>query len=163
MTETYFRKWQRELREMTPTHWRILAQLDAGTLEWGAAVGACWSVLVDHGYVWPHLFEITQKGKDALNARKEVTPDEPRIAELEAVRQRLDALTSLRGGWDGGRSGPVSVECARFASTLIEHLRAIGVQTPQIVPLSGGDLQLEWSQNNLEVEVRITKKLEDTP
>jgi hypothetical protein len=54
---------------MTPTHWRILAELDAGTLEWGAAVNACWSVLVDHGYVWPHLFEITQKGKDALKER----------------------------------------------------------------------------------------------
>jgi hypothetical protein len=92
-------------------------------------------------------------------------PDEAaaRVEELEAVRQSLDDLTSLRSGWDGGRSGPVSVECARFASTLIERLRAVGVRTPQIVPLSGGDLQLEWSQNNLEVEVRITKKPEETP
>jgi hypothetical protein len=69
MTETYFRKWQRELREMTPTHWRILAQLDAGTLEWGAAVGACWPDLVAHGYVVPHFGWITQKGKDALKER----------------------------------------------------------------------------------------------
>jgi hypothetical protein len=54
---------------MTPTHWRILAQLNAGTLEWGAAVGACWPVLVANGYVVPHFGWITQKGKDALKER----------------------------------------------------------------------------------------------
>ncbi len=55
---------------MTPTHWRILAQLDAGTLEWGAAVGECWPDLVAHGYVVPFVrLGITQKGKDALKER----------------------------------------------------------------------------------------------
>jgi len=84
MTETYFRKWQRELREMTPTHWRILAELDAGTLEWGAAVGACWSVLVMNGYVERHSGKITQKGKDALNTRKEVMPDDRPVRDRHA-------------------------------------------------------------------------------
>jgi hypothetical protein len=131
------------------------------TIGYGGWEKVVWhkSALVDgHWY-------ISHSGEEVKPTAFFPLPDEAtaRIAELEAVRQRLDALTSLRGGWDGCRSGPVSVECARFASTLIEHLHAIGVQTPQIVPLSGGDLQLEWSQNNLEVEVRITKKLEETP
>ena len=84
-------------------------------------------------------------------------------AGLKLARQRLDELTSLPWGWDGGRSGPVSAECARFASVLIERLCAIDVPTPQIVPLSGGDLQLEWNMNALEIEVRIIRNQEEPP
>jgi hypothetical protein len=107
MSETYFRKWQRELQEMTPTHWRILAELDAGTLEWGAAVGACWSVLVMNGYVEPcfygitqegKVYGITQKGKDALKERGDrVMFDVSWEAQIGRIRKEYeDEKTALR-------------------------------------------------------------------
>jgi hypothetical protein len=57
------------MTDMTPAHWRILRELDAGTLVWGAAVGACWKVLVANGFAEPSFGGITQKGKDALKER----------------------------------------------------------------------------------------------
>ena len=54
--------------DMTPTHWNILRELDAGTLTWGAAVGACWPDLVRAGYVEPNFGKITDAGREAVKA-----------------------------------------------------------------------------------------------
>ena len=94
---------------------------------------------------------------------EELEAEVARLQELAAMRARLEELTSLRVGWDGGRSDPVSVECAQIASDLIERLSTLGIPTPQLVPLSGGDLQLEWNQNEVNGEVRIMKKRKDAP
>ena len=51
---------------MTATHWKILRDLASGTLQWGAAVGACWPDLVRAGYVQPNFGGITEAGKLAL-------------------------------------------------------------------------------------------------
>lgn len=56
--------------DMTETHWEILARASDGTLQWGAAVGACWSLLVRKGYVQPGFGQITSKGRETLAARE---------------------------------------------------------------------------------------------
>jgi hypothetical protein len=51
---------------MTPTHWKILQELDAGTLQWGASVGAVWPDLHRLGYVEANFGGITEKGRMAV-------------------------------------------------------------------------------------------------
>jgi hypothetical protein len=65
------------MTDMTPTHWRILRELDGGTLEWGAAVGECWPDLVKHGYAEPSFGGITEAGRLAVLSRSTLMGDTP--------------------------------------------------------------------------------------
>jgi hypothetical protein len=70
---------------ITPTGLRILRELDAGTLKWGAAVGACWPSLVRAGYVEPNFGKITELGREAARAAAAEADHAARIiAALEA-------------------------------------------------------------------------------
>jgi hypothetical protein len=60
---------------MTETHWDVLARASDGTLRWGSAVGACWSLLVRKGYVQSGFGEVTDKGREALTAREGQTDE----------------------------------------------------------------------------------------
>jgi hypothetical protein len=54
---------------MSETDWDILRKLHEGTLQWGAAVGACWPTLVSNGYVQPNFGDITPLGIKALQKK----------------------------------------------------------------------------------------------
>lgn len=73
------------------------------------------------------------------------------------LQDRFEELTSLPKGWDGYAGKPVSFNSALFAANLIERLFSSKVQPPQLVPGSDGTLQIEWHQNQLDIEIDVLK------
>lgn len=72
------------------------------------------------------------------------------------LNDRFNELTSLPFGWDGYNGIPVSFNCAQFAGNLIERLCCTdGVYPPQLVPGSDGTLQIEWHENQYDIEIDI--------
>lgn len=82
--------------------------------------------------------------------------DDPTEAGLPSVMERLQELTLLEKGWDGYHGVPVSLENAIFAFKMLESICSSETPMPQIVPGSGGDLQIEWHTliGDLELHVR---------
>lgn len=76
---------------------------------------------------------------------------------MASLKKRFDELTSLRAGWDGYAGKPVSFNCAMFSAMLIERLYISNIPPPQLVPGSDGSLQLEWHQNQIDIEIDILK------
>jgi len=74
-----------------------------------------------------------------------------------SLRDRFDELTSLPKGWDGYAGKPVSFNCAQFAANLLESLFSPNIPPPQLVPGSDGTLQIEWHQNQLDIEIDVLK------
>lgn len=82
------------------------------------------------------------------------------ISELDRewrdpVGKRLEELIRLEPGWDGYRGAPVSFEIAHFAVRMLEAACGLATPTPQLVPGSQGDLQIEWHTNQGDVELDV--------
>ncbi|MTE01679.1 hypothetical protein GIY56_15425 [Paracoccus sp. YIM 132242] len=78
-----------------------------------------------------------------------------RSAWNEGLRKRFEHLCSLPRGWDGYRGQPVSFACANFAAQVLERLYTDGLPLPSLVPGSDGTLQIEWHQNQFDIELDI--------
>lgn len=65
-------------------------------------------------------------------------------------------LSKLPAGWDSYGSPPITAEARSQALRVLTLLEAQAGTMPQIGPVSGGGLQMEWSQGHraLELEVR---------
>lgn len=71
------------------------------------------------------------------------------------IQNRLRDLTSLKNGWDGLGSVPVSQENADFALELTKVLFRSDLPAPSIFPIGDGTLQIEWHCNGYEVELDV--------
>ena len=79
----------------------------------------------------------------------------PRSRWMSELQKDFDDLSQLPRGWDGYDGRPVSFNCALFAANLIERLYVEGVPAPQIVPGSDGTIQIEWHENQFDVEILV--------
>jgi hypothetical protein len=80
---------------------------------------------------------------------------EPRHAWRDEVLLRLNELVRLPRGWDGYSAEPVSFANAQFALRLLETILPPNVPTPQIVPGTSGDLQIEWHTRTGDMELHV--------
>lgn len=80
---------------------------------------------------------------------------EPAETWRKSVRKRLAELATLEQGWDGYRGVPVASENAVFAFRIIEAICGTSTPSPQIVPGSAGDLQIEWHTLNGDIELHV--------
>lgn len=71
------------------------------------------------------------------------------------IQKRLEHLLCLESGWDGYQGEPVSLSNASFALKVLESICTNDTPPPQIVPGTGGDLQIEWHSNATEIELHI--------
>ncbi len=76
------------------------------------------------------------------------------VAESE---NRLERLISLPNGWDGGVAQGVSFRNANFAMNVLGAVCDKGSPTPQFVPGTNGDLQIEWHLVGGSIELHILK------
>jgi len=74
---------------------------------------------------------------------------------LAVLADRFDDITSLPRGWDGYGGLPVAFSCAQFAANLIDRLFDSNIGVPQLVPGSDGTLQIEWHENDFDIEVDV--------
>lgn len=71
------------------------------------------------------------------------------------AQKRLNHLCALTKGWDGHRAPPVSFSAAHFALDILGRLGSAVTETPQIVPGTAGNLQMEWCIGNIDIEVEV--------
>lgn len=65
---------------------------------------------------------------------------------------KIRELLTLPVGWDGYESPPVSLRNMAFALAILDFLQ---LSRPQMVPGSGGSLQLEWHLKTVSIEIYI--------
>lgn len=87
--------------------------------------------------------------------RHRITLTEADAIWREDVMQRLEELVRLDCGWDGYGGLPVSLENATFALRMLEATCREDTPSPQIVPGSNGDLQIEWHTELGDVELLV--------
>ena len=68
---------------------------------------------------------------------------------------RLEELLNLKTNWNGHGAGPVSPRAADCARAMWAALEGIGMKPPQLVPLDGGSLQMEWHEGGFDIEIQI--------
>lgn len=103
-----------------------------------------------------NVFPISPSGTTSSSqSQVRVRVNQPNSAWVLELNDRFDELTSLPLGWDGYAGQPVSFTCAQFAANLIERLFVNGVSAPQLVPGSDGTLQIEWHQNQYDIEIDV--------
>lgn len=73
----------------------------------------------------------------------------------EIVNERLNELMRLPIGWDGYQAGPVSLDKAAFASSVLSSLMTNSTPLPSIVPTVSGSVQIEWHTSKGDIELRI--------
>jgi hypothetical protein len=81
-----------------------------------------------------------------------LTPD---FGWCETVIKRLNELCALQPGWDGYEGVPVPFENAHFAIAVLNSCCRADDPTPQIVPGTSGDLQIEWHLERGDIELHI--------
>lgn len=74
---------------------------------------------------------------------------------LRAAQQKISELARLAENWDSYGSRPIQSSAIEQASKAIEYLSDISLPPPQIFPVPGGGLQLEFEQDGRELEIEF--------
>jgi hypothetical protein len=73
----------------------------------------------------------------------------------DAATERLQDLVLLDRGWDGYRAPPVSFEIAHFTLDMLRAVCPTDMPSPQLIPGTSGDLQVEWHYPTGEIELHV--------
>ena len=127
--------------------------------------GATTTVTDDDGYFWPRtrrrrstpygLLPGTSATKIPLRGSQSVALSDPTPLWGDPTISRLTQLLELEPGWDGYNASAIRRDIVDFCLQMM--LRTFDYETPapQIVPLAGGGLQLEWHLREFDLEVEI--------
>ena len=74
---------------------------------------------------------------------------------FDAVKSKIDELTSLSSGWDGYGAKHVSFKAAYFSLIMLESFGDSIKYVPSIVPGTNGDLQIEWHNGENSIEIHV--------
>ncbi len=80
-----------------------------------------------------------------------------RLNKSSAVSQ-LVQLKDLPFDWNGYGAQPIDVELIEQAKRIVEELPADIIETPSVVPMTRGRLQLEWHRGNRSLELEFESK-----
>lgn len=72
-----------------------------------------------------------------------------------AVCEQLIGLTQLQKNWDGYGAPPIDRKIVKAACTFIESLPENLACRPRVVPMSAGNLQLEWDRDETSLELEF--------
>jgi hypothetical protein len=76
--------------------------------------------------------------------------------KIKPWREKLEHIKELPDNWDDYGSPPLTEEQYNNAKLFLEKIDGLGFPSVQLVPCSGGGVQLEWHCNNKELEVDFT-------
>lgn len=75
---------------------------------------------------------------------------------LQEPLARISALMALGSDWDSYGGQPIRPSAALHAVQLLAAVLSNDVPSPSIVPTSDGGLQLEWHQEEADLEMAVT-------
>jgi hypothetical protein len=88
-------------------------------------------------------------------AGNSVTPVVYATAWLREAQHKVFELTQLRENWDSYGSRRIQQAAIEQTSAALRHLSMINLPSPQIFPVPGGGLQLEFEQDGRELEIEF--------
>ncbi len=103
--------------------------------------------------------DFPQRGRSTASAehiaghRIVAGPCDPDFAD--AINVRLDELSRLQPNWDGYGAPTIDPKIIAAARTFVRSLPAQLALCPRIVPLSPGNLQLEWHAGTKILELEF--------
>ena len=74
---------------------------------------------------------------------------------LSSALADIARIAALPPGWDGYGSPQLSVEEREQATQLLASITHSDLSAPNIVPVSGGGIQIEWQHCGRELELEI--------
>ncbi len=74
---------------------------------------------------------------------------------LQGAQQELMLLDSMTEGWDSYGSPPISAEARKKMADLLHEFARVGMSRPELFPVSGGGLQVEWKNGGRELEIEV--------
>lgn len=77
------------------------------------------------------------------------------VSWFKSVRTRLQNLASLPENWNGYGSPQIAGEAISESLRIINELAKLGMPEPEIFPISGGGVQMEWQNQGAELEIEI--------
>ena len=73
-----------------------------------------------------------------------------------ALDGKFSELSNLSAGWDVYNGIPATAPCARFAKIILKEIYHPPLNAPdELVPGSDGTLQIEWHQNQFDIEIDV--------
>lgn len=79
-----------------------------------------------------------------------------------SAQKKLEELSKLPENWNSYGSRSIQKDAIEITANLLSDLVKLKMPEPQIFPVSGGGLQLEWknADRELEIEIRSDKRIE---
>ena len=74
---------------------------------------------------------------------------------IEEAFSKLDELGTLKDGWDSYRGQAPSRQTLYAAASLINGIFDDFTPMPGIFPVPNGNIQIEWSRDNKEIEIEV--------
>jgi len=108
--------------------------------------------LIDRWLDWLQHFYLK---RDVTTKRRVVSRVKKPIPWLESVVRKIDDLASLSLNWDSYGSSPPGVEECQYAKSILSLIEQDNFPVPDIVPVSGGGIQLEWQYQGRALELEI--------
>lgn len=84
-----------------------------------------------------------------------VTPLAGASSWLRAAQRKISELARLAENWDSYGSRPIQGAAIKQASDALGYLSSLNLPPPQIFPVPGGGLQLEFEQSGRELEIEF--------
>jgi hypothetical protein len=84
-----------------------------------------------------------------------VTPIYGVSSSLRKAQRKVTELSNLSENWDSYGSSSIQPPAIEMALKILSLVDRQGVATPQIFPVSGGGIQLEWQSGSRELELEI--------
>ena len=84
-----------------------------------------------------------------------VTPLSERSPWLSATQRKIAELAQLPENWDSYGSRPIRPAAIEQAADILAYLSKLNLPRPQIFPVPGGGIQLEFQQERRELEIEI--------
>lgn len=104
--------------------------------------------------------DYTQTGKEIIRRSppKKVVESifRPEIP-IEGIVEKVSKLLRLPENWDSYGSCTIKPEVGAFSIFLAASLLRPNMSAPSIVPIHNGGIQLEWHQNQADLEIAINE------
>ena len=78
------------------------------------------------------------------------------ISWIRRAVESLESLLALEEDWDSYGARKINQHAARAALILLENVMDDQAPSPSIVPTPAGNIQLEWHESEIDLEVEIT-------
>jgi hypothetical protein len=100
---------------------------------------------------------------DYTQSGNEITPSNPypttweidRSPILFTIRNKINDLLRLPENWNSYGATKIRADVASFCISLMASLVKSDTPLPNVVPLNKGGIQLEWHQNQADLEIAI--------